>query len=458
MKEKNTLKKFISFRYTDLTAVCEYLEEMEAQGWQLVSMGMLSEFRKCEPRKVRYAAELLESASAISNSISDKSQDYIDMCEQAGWEFICNIGKMFIFRTESETAPEIVTDSAEKLADIKKALLKTNFITWLILPVIMIFNFVMQVRANGSIAVLASQYIALATMLLYLLFFLTVILQIAGFIRWYVKAKSAVASGLQIPYVGLKQLRRRKLETYIPLAIIGIILLAASISGIIQGDIIMGAMALIITIFLIAIIALSHLIQKLRVPAIGVIIISVVISIAMMSLITYGLVFTILGVDREQDKIKTDPIFNKAGTLMLNEDSMPISLNDLDIVDDRQEEVNNYVYGSKTILAAKYSYNSELAVMSDNPQGIYYDVYYSNYEFLKKMYIDSLIREAQIVDDLKQEQFGANEAHKLSNADGLSDLMIVYDDYIVVYHYYHDESKPLINSAAKAFQNVLDLS
>lgn len=433
MKEKNTLKKFISFRYTDLTAVCEYLEEMEAQGWQLVSMGMLSEFRKCEPRKVRYAAELLESASAISNSISDKSQDYIDMCEQAGWKFICNIGKMFIFRTESETAPEIVTDSAEKLAGIKKAMLKTNLLTWFVLPLIILFNLSMQLQSIGSIAVLATQYIALATMLIYAMFYLTVILQITGFTKWYIKAKRAVTDGQKIPYVGLKQLRRRKLETYIPLAVLGSILLLASVMACTQGNLFVISYSVAIIFIAIITLGISQFMSKRKASAAMVIISSVLFSFAIINIVVIGTVQYVTTNNKYNiDKPHQGPVYSKSGELIIDDNSIPVSLNELGAKLPEGGKVENEAWGNRTHFASRIKYYSHYSLMSSEPVILEYEVYFSKYDALKRIYKKNLLKNFNSENQSDPNMWGALEAYK-SVFENYIKYTVIYDDYILEY-------------------------
>lgn len=179
LNERENFKKLMTFRYTDLKAVCEYLEEMAAKGWELKSMRTFMEFRKAEPRKVRYSAELLETASVYGNFVSDDSREYIDMCEQAGWEFVCNTGKMYIFRMEDENAIEIVSDNEEKLKDIKRGTLKTYFLSWFVLPVIILLDIALNVFSIGS--PVEASYLRIFGMMLCLLVVIISIIQIISF-------------------------------------------------------------------------------------------------------------------------------------------------------------------------------------------------------------------------------------------------------------------------------------
>jgi hypothetical protein len=435
--EKLTIKKFMTFRYTDLTAVCEYLEEMSEQGWELVSVRTLFEFRRSEPKRVRYAAELLETASAVSNAISDKSQDYIDMCEQAGWEFVCNAGKMYIFRTENEEAPDIVTDSADKLADIRRATLKTFFMNWFVLPVLFVFNLVMQLISNRSVARIATQYIAIASILFYLIFFVIVFTQIVGFVLWYVRAKHAVNTGKSIPYVGLDKLRKRKFEAIIPLSIIVLVLGAFTVAGAIHGDYFMAFYSLVITIIVALIVAVSYIINKLDISAAAVIALSVGLGFAVVIVVIVSIIAILFSRDSNYETVvKAESVYSQSGELILNERSMPLVINDFESEGERQDadkgnEVINSVYGNSTIFASEYSYNSHYSDMRENDGWLSYDVYHSKSDNLLNEYLRMVMKqyndEQLTVAD--PENWRAQAAWKIEYVD---QYVVRYDDCVVI--------------------------
>ncbi len=229
--EDKTCRKYMVFRYTDLKAICEYLEEMSEKGWELVSLTkIMVEFKKIEPHRVRYSVELIDTASSYNDEISDETKEYIDMCEQAGWEFVCNRRKMFIFRTEDESIPDIVSDSYEKLQSIKNAIVKSFFAIWIIYLLGFFFDIYADVFMYKNIAEVAASNIKLGNATTALIFIIIILTEMFSFIIWYIKAKRALDDGKPISYINLKKLKRRKFIILIP--IIMIIIFIPAIYGI----------------------------------------------------------------------------------------------------------------------------------------------------------------------------------------------------------------------------------
>ncbi len=217
MKKKTTLKKFIMFRYTDLKSICDYLEDMALKGWALKYMtNFTAEFERIEPHRVRYAVELLDTDSAYNSEITEKEQEYIDVCEQAGWEFVCNRKQMYIFRTESEDAPAIVSDDEDKLHNIRKGELKTYFLGWCIFLVW--FFLVMLSKITGYVTIdnYFDLYYPVIRVDILIAIILIILFQIIAFIGWNIKASKAVSNDKPIPYVSLKRIKLRKWGVIIP--------------------------------------------------------------------------------------------------------------------------------------------------------------------------------------------------------------------------------------------------
>ena len=327
---------------------------------------------------------------------------------------------------------------------------------------------------------MATSYMNLISMLFYTLFFLTVILQITGFTLWYIKAKRSVATHLTIPYVNLQQLKRRKLETYIPLSLLGLTLMAASIMGWLQGDWTVSIFSLLVILMAAAIVGISHLLNKQQLSASGVIIISVVTGIALMSVMTFLIISVVMSVDRERrQSIEASPVYNQSGDLLLSNQNMPVSLADIgvDVViagdgnADTDEAFYIDVYGSSTIFASSFKYRSFIDSAQDDRVTLSYDIYHSAIDHLKQSYMNQWLNDYQLSEDMPTkinayvDDWDAQVVYQLTEADApdptehKSDFMVIYDDYVVVLYTHdidinNDNDAKLFGRIAEAFGQV----
>lgn len=92
-----------------------WLEQMAREGWHLVRGGILFKFRRGAPAIVRYQLDYRTETGA-------KLQEYLDLCRDAGWEYVYKFANWHYFRTADSSAPDLHTDPAS-LADRYKRVL-----------------------------------------------------------------------------------------------------------------------------------------------------------------------------------------------------------------------------------------------------------------------------------------------------------------------------------------------
>lgn len=92
-----------------------WLEQMAREGWHLVRGGILFKFRKGAPAMVRYQLDYRTETGA-------QLQEYLDLCRDAGWEYVYRFASWHYFRTTDASAPDLHTDPAS-LADRYKRIL-----------------------------------------------------------------------------------------------------------------------------------------------------------------------------------------------------------------------------------------------------------------------------------------------------------------------------------------------
>ena len=199
MSNKNTIRKFIPFEYTDLAALREYFEDMSSQGWFVTNIRGLVEFKKSMPCRLRYNVVILPTASQMNNKIDAKSLEYIEMCREAGWIFITNTSNVYVFVAENPNVPDIVTDRHETVEAVRRSGQKRLLLLWALIPVLALnlLTMLSMYRTDFSYRFPLTMLIGYG---LIIIFFIALIFaKTLSFMSWSRQAKSALESGKPIP-------------------------------------------------------------------------------------------------------------------------------------------------------------------------------------------------------------------------------------------------------------------
>ncbi len=202
-RNKNEAVEPMDFNYTELTALCEHLEQKEREGLRFKGFkSNIMVFEPSEEREIRY--------SAVIHTTYLLKKDFIAACEHEGWEYVDTYkDDLFIFRTEKDDAEEIITDEKENFRTVVKSfLLHPSFLgvsTWLFIALTRILtdslNDLIPPTANISLILWIT---ALATTAH------PILTSIYDFIKWYIKAKKAVSNGDRIPFLNLSQKKKKR--------------------------------------------------------------------------------------------------------------------------------------------------------------------------------------------------------------------------------------------------------
>ena len=233
MKDKNVLKKFISYELTDLKALEENFTEMAAEGWYIRSIRSgIFEYEKKEPAKLRYCVEIVPTADRNTNRINQKTAEYIELCGQSGWEFVCNSAEVYVFVSADESIPVITTDGNEKLKLIKKSVRSRNTLLWLIA----LLNFLstsLHLTNHENEKLLPFWIISVVFWISYAVM---LIIKSVSFHRWYKNASENIYSGNQIEYNGKEVLRNRRKFLYGYIAFICVLLIVMAVWCMMNGQ------------------------------------------------------------------------------------------------------------------------------------------------------------------------------------------------------------------------------
>ncbi len=119
MRKKNPdeKKKIFDFYYTELSAVEEFFEKQELEGYRLKEFDRnIMVFEKCQPRKIRYCAEIFRGSTP---------DEFIESCALEGWELAARYhDELYVFRTQKTDAIDIMTDKKEKNKICAKRILR----------------------------------------------------------------------------------------------------------------------------------------------------------------------------------------------------------------------------------------------------------------------------------------------------------------------------------------------
>lgn len=127
------MKEFKLFTLTEYEKEEEYLRNKHQQGYEFVSVSMPGyyTFKKCDPKDVVYRLDYNPDAN------KDK-QAYLQMFEDAGWEYLQDMNEYSYFRKEAdltnELENEIFYDEESKLEMLRK-IINTKFIPVLLVVV-----------------------------------------------------------------------------------------------------------------------------------------------------------------------------------------------------------------------------------------------------------------------------------------------------------------------------------
>ncbi|HEY8909578.1 MAG TPA: DUF2812 domain-containing protein [Desulfosporosinus sp.] len=207
MKIRDNKILFFNFLPYECVAAEEYLELMAEEGWLLQSIkGLILVFKKIEPQKIKYSVDVLPKVSFFDHKDSDVALEYREYCRAAGWNYICQKGKIQIFYAEyGKETISIHTDENEKFKSVFKASLYYIGSQFLI-TLLFIFNLKLQLFSGATDLALGTNLGILVVVAGFSLIFINSI-EIISFFLWVIKASSKLKENEFMPYNNYKQLR-----------------------------------------------------------------------------------------------------------------------------------------------------------------------------------------------------------------------------------------------------------
>ncbi|MCM1365595.1 MAG: DUF2812 domain-containing protein [Faecalibacterium sp.] len=209
----------VNFTYRDLTAIEEFLEKKQSEGWLLVKYDKKKmKFKKCEPSHSRYCCEAYKAPNRPKYD-----EEYITFCEDAGWEFIASDWNgIYIFRTDDETLPRVMTDDKMKLSIMAKSFMREESVLIILISIVVaICSFYWLYK---SITNFASFYNPSNFTIPLFAVDILVICESVMQIAWYIKKKKLIQNGQQLTTNNQeefeKQYANMQIRTFLYLALL----------------------------------------------------------------------------------------------------------------------------------------------------------------------------------------------------------------------------------------------
>ena len=185
----------------DYHRIQEKLTRMAAEGWHLEKIGSLAwQFRRGEPKQVRYAVTYAPSASAFNSRPTEAEEDLSDLCAQAGWIRVANMAQLHVYRNDDPDAVPLETDEGERLKTIRRSMKKQFFPTEILLIAIFLMQFFMHfyTMTRSPSRTLSSPMMVSTLVICLFVAVIHVVMALNGLV-WLRRAQRSVDNGESIP-------------------------------------------------------------------------------------------------------------------------------------------------------------------------------------------------------------------------------------------------------------------
>lgn len=228
--KKWVIFNFLPYEYESLE---EYLEKMAYKGWILEDIsGYYLKFIKSSPKKLRYSVDILDSISFLDGKDTDRALEYREYCNEAGWEFVCEKGKIQVYCSElNEERIDIHTDEVEKFNIIRKSSLKYVFLN-LITTIAVLYTQYISTIGNNDGNFLASP-LGLGSFIFAIIFLFHEITGLSTFLIFNIKGKISINNREKVSY-NFKKISLVKRSMYY---LMSIVITISWVSFAIQSDI-----------------------------------------------------------------------------------------------------------------------------------------------------------------------------------------------------------------------------
>lgn len=187
-----TRREHIFYAFYNHTGMARHLEKMAAKGWMLdrITTNGSWRYHAIEPAKLHFAVAYFPSASDYDAAPDEDLQQFLDLCEAAGWELVARTFQMMIFCNHAENPVPLETDPVIQVENIHTAMW-SSYIWGKILALGLGGYWLLKVLndLDNSAAKTLSWYLPLLLTALTLLLVLHQGAELIAYYRWHNKAK-----------------------------------------------------------------------------------------------------------------------------------------------------------------------------------------------------------------------------------------------------------------------------
>ena len=101
------------YAFYDHTGMARHLEKMAQKGWMLekIHTNSLWRYRRIKPQTLHFAVTYFPHASDFDAAPGDGQQEFYDLCEAAGWQFVAQTFQIQVFCNAQEDPVPLDTES-----------------------------------------------------------------------------------------------------------------------------------------------------------------------------------------------------------------------------------------------------------------------------------------------------------------------------------------------------------
>lgn len=185
------------YSFYDRSGIAAHLEAMAAKGWQLERMSNLTwTYRRAQPQKLHYAVTYYPSGSAFDPEPNSELEEFYELCEHEGWEYVTGFAEMQIFENSRGNPTPLETDPAIELETIHKSA-KRRLLTpyWILFAICVVFAFLGLGKLFTDPVYALSGLYSVPAGVCSALCAAALAVELVGYYRWRSRAREAAAHG-----------------------------------------------------------------------------------------------------------------------------------------------------------------------------------------------------------------------------------------------------------------------
>lgn len=194
---KDTKRELPMFSFYSYTAIQRHLEKRAREGWRLIKADKgVWLYRRMEPKELHYAVVYFPDSSQFDPGPTEGQQTLRDYCLAAGWEPVTGWGQMQIYCSPLPDPVPIETEPSIQLATIRRTMRRSFLPGQLLLLALEVYRLRL---ASKDLYWDPADYLSSPDQLCHLVITLIVplvlLINVAGYARWYFRSKRSIAGG-----------------------------------------------------------------------------------------------------------------------------------------------------------------------------------------------------------------------------------------------------------------------